>query len=213
MTETVKKTMDFAYGILMSGQSCKNTSQEQMLYRWEHTLRVAAFGQQIARNEGIDEEAMIVGCLLHDISYCSYSSNIDWREHGWMSADMARPFVATLNFDGDTQKDILFGIAAHVTDEANFDWKSSVLSQSIGDCDNIDRFDAFRIYDTMHGESFRDKLIEEQRSTVKTRLHRLEKLLTLQLATPTATELWRDRVAFQIEFYTRLNEQLSKGLD
>jgi HD superfamily phosphodiesterase len=41
----------------------------QRFYRYEHSMRVASIGAYIAREEGLDEEAMICACLLHDAAY------------------------------------------------------------------------------------------------------------------------------------------------
>ena len=61
-------------------------------YRLEHTFRVARIGASIARAEGMDEEAMTIACLLHDVSYCHVMPDqASWREHGRVSARIARP--------------------------------------------------------------------------------------------------------------------------
>lgn len=213
MTERIKKTAAFVKDTLLSEDSIRRTSREQMLYRWEHTLRVASLGQTIARAEGMDEEALVVACLLHDIGYCEYSDDVDWHEHGWMGERIARPFVEGLNFSEQAANDILFGIAAHVTDKGNFEWQESAFTKSVGDCDNIDRYDAFRIYDTLHGMEFRDLPIEEQRAFVDKKVKGLPKGLEMTFATPTATALWKDKIDFQIEFFTRLGRQLNSTID
>ena len=38
-------------------------------YRFEHSVRVANIGKEIAEKEGMDSDAMVIACLLHDISY------------------------------------------------------------------------------------------------------------------------------------------------
>ena len=38
-------------------------------YRFEHSVRVANIGKEIAEKEKMDSDAMVIACLLHDISY------------------------------------------------------------------------------------------------------------------------------------------------
>ena len=45
--------------------------------------------------------------------------------------------------------EICYGIAIHVEDEADFEWVRTPFSETVGDADNIDRFDAHRIYETL----------------------------------------------------------------
>ena len=40
-----------------------------MEYRINHSIRTANIGRLIAKEEGMNEEALAIGCLLHDISY------------------------------------------------------------------------------------------------------------------------------------------------
>ena len=66
-------------------------------YRLEHTMRVANIGRQIARGEGFEEGVLVIGCLLHDLSYAeTFDSKDGWMDHGRRAAQMARPFLETL---------------------------------------------------------------------------------------------------------------------
>ena len=94
---------------------------KQLQYRLNHTYRVANIGKEIAIKEGLNEEAIIVGCLLHDISYAEeMKSDIDWKNHGRRSAQIARDFINSLDFEDNIKEQILYGIAIHVDDEADF---------------------------------------------------------------------------------------------
>ena len=62
-------------------------------YRIEHTMRVANIGKQIAEAEDMDTEALVIACLLHDVSYCEeMKEKEDWFNHGRRAAAIARPF-------------------------------------------------------------------------------------------------------------------------
>lgn len=55
-------------------------------YRFNHTMRVANLGIRIAKGEGFNIEAMVLGCLLHDISYRdAFTCEEDWLRHGSIS--------------------------------------------------------------------------------------------------------------------------------
>ena len=213
MTEKIQKTLEFLRQKLLVDYNKDFSTKEQMAYRYEHSLRVAKHGQTIARAENMDEEALIVACLLHDVGYCLFEKNGDWDHHGWKSEKVSRRFVAGLGFDEKTTADILTGIASHDSGETDFPCEKNAFTESVGDCDNIDRFDAFRIYDTLHDENFRDKTLDEQKQTVEKRLKRLEELKNIDFATAAAKKLWLEMLGFQILFYTRLSRQLNAKIE
>ena len=54
-----------------------------MEYRINHSIRTANIGRVIARAEGMNEEALAIGCLLHDISYAlDFTCKEDIINHG-----------------------------------------------------------------------------------------------------------------------------------
>lgn len=213
MTEQIRKTLEFVNKKLLNEYDKTFFTKEQMLYRYDHTLRVAAIGQKIARAEKMNEEALIIACLLHDVGYCEISDFSQYNEHGFISARVAKPFVNDLDFHEKTKLDILAGIASHVTDEADFPCELNAFTKTIGDCDNIDRFDVFRIYDNLQDVEFRDMPLEKQKAFIEERLTKLEKYEKMQFATVTATKMWNEKIKFQIIFYNRLLEQLNQTID
>lgn len=181
-------------------------------YRLEHSLRVARLCRQIARESGMDPEAACIAGLLHDVAYATDSpEGCDWKEHGRDGARIARPFLETLGLDGETVEDICYGIAIHVDDQADFEGRRTPFTETVGDADNIDRFDVFRIYDDLRFKNFYEMLLEERLSWLRGLLPRLEKLKEIGLATPAATVLWRDKVEFQMRFFGRLLAQMEAG--
>ncbi len=178
-------------------------------YRIEHTCRVANIGRQIAASEGFDETEMVLACLLHDISYCEDFGEEGWIEHGRRAAAIARPFLRELGMAEDRINDICYGIAIHVDDKADFDGERTPFALSVGDADNIDRFDAYRIHETLYHDSSLEKPLEEKREYVEKRLGRLRELMDMPLGTKTAEELWKSRLAFYIDFYEKLAAQIA----
>lgn len=211
MEQNISRTIDFLKeqfdkSIYMS----KN--QKYKKYRLEHTMRVANIGKEIAKKEGLNEETLTIGCLLHDISYINeFHSEEDWLNHGRNSAKIARPFLETLQLNNEQVDEICFGIAIHVDDKSDFPGESSSLAISIGDSDNIDRFDVFRIYENLENKSFAELPYEDQIEYVIKVLKNLNKFKNMELATKAATDMWIDKITFQIQFYKRLKSQLESS--
>ncbi len=183
-------------------------------YRLEHSFRVARIGAAIARAEGMDEELMTIACLLHDVSYSRWredSSQEDWKNHGRESARIARPFLESLDLPEMVIGEMCYGIAIHVDDAADFPGERTAFAGTIQDADNIDRFDVYRLYETLENMSFSKLSLAEKRSHVERTRQRLKEYLDLPFATAAATELWQERIGFYLDFYRRLGEQLASS--
>ena len=181
---------------------------EARAYRLEHTRRVANIGREIAAREGFDETEMVVACLLHDVAYCEDFGEDGWRDHGRRSARIARPFLQELGMAVDRIEDICYGIAIHVDDEADFPGERTPFALTVGDADNIDRFDAYRLHAWLSRDGFLDMDLAAQAAYVEKRLARLRELMDAPQGTRTAEALWRERLSFQIAFFEKLAEQL-----
>ena len=177
-------------------------------YRIEHTYRVANIGRNIALKEGFDETEMVIACLLHDVSYCEEFGDNGWIEHGRRSAQITRPFLKELGIPEDRINDICYGIAIHVDDEADFDGERTPFALTVGDADNIDRFDVYRIHETLSNDGFLEKVLEEKLEYAEKRLVRLRELTDMPMGTKAAGEMWKSKLAFYIEFYEKLVEQI-----
>lgn len=180
-------------------------------YRLEHTYRVANIGREIARREGFDETELVIACLLHDVSYCEEFGEDGWREHGRRAARIARPFLRELGLPEERVQDICYGIAIHVDDEADFAGERTPFALSVGDADNIDRFDAYRIHETLCQDGFLNMELADKTALAEKRLARLRELAELPMATETAKELWRQRLTFYVEYYVNLLSQLKNS--
>ena len=188
-----------------------NEHPDAKAYRIEHTYRVANIGREIAQKEGFDETEMVIACLLHDISYCEEFGESGWVEHGRRAAFIARPFLTELGLAEDRVNDICYGIAIHVDDKADFDGERTPFALSVGDADNIDRFDVYRIHETLCGDNFLGMAFEEKLQYCRKRLARLRELIDMQMGTKTAGELWRSRLSFYVSFYEKLAGQLERS--
>lgn len=189
-----------------------NSRPDEREYRLRHSIRVANIGAEIARSEKMDIEAMTIACLLHDISYKDeFKTDDDWKNHGRVSAENVREFLAELPIDEDVKNEICFGIAIHVDDNADFEGTRTAFAQTVGDSDNIDRFDVYRIYDNLQYNNFSGMSHEEQLEHVNKKLVRLVELKSLEFGSKTATKMWLERLEYQLDFFDKLKEQLKNG--
>ena len=211
MTERVQKTLKFLKTELYS---CEHNKEKpaSAAYRLEHSVRVARIAEQIAQAEGFDAEAVFIAGLLHDIAYgMDFPEGYDMKNHGRDGARIARPFLETLGLPADTVNDICYGIAIHVDDKADFEWRRTPFAETVGDADNIDRFDVYRIHDNLCYKDFTNLPLTERLEWLKGLLPRLEQLKQMQFGTPTATMLWQEKVDYQIGFFQRLLTQMEAG--
>ena len=186
--------------------------QPDIAYRIEHTYRVANIGREIAVKEGFDETEMVIACLLHDVSYYEATGEGRFwpavREHGRRSAQIVRPFLEELGLPKDRIEDICYGIAIHADGKADFPGENTPFALSVGDADCIDRFDAYRIHETLKNDAFLEKTFAEKREYVEKRLSGLQRLREEQVGTKTAGEMWTAKIDFYTEFYQKLADQL-----
>ena len=180
-------------------------------YRLEHSYRVANIGREIAVKEGFDETEMVIACLLHDISYCETFGENGWIDHGRRAAQIARPFLAGLGIADDRINDICYGIAIHVDDKADFDGERTPFALTVGDADNIDRFDVYRIHEILNRDRFLEMGWDEKSDYAKKRLEKLRTMIDIPLGTRTAEELWRSRLEFYIQFFEKLASQVENS--
>ena len=208
--EIIEKTEAFLRE-KFDGSAFLNTHPSDKAYRLEHTFRVANIGREIARGEGFDETELVVACLLHDVSYCEEFGEDGWRNHGRRAAAIARPFLLSLGLPRARIDDICYGIAIHVDDEADFPGERTPFALSVGDADNIDRFDVYRIHEILAGDRFLEMDLNGKTAYVARRLDRLNKLPAVPTGTPTAGKLWNERLSFQIAFFEKLAAQLQNS--
>lgn len=183
-------------------------------YRFEHSVRVANIGKRIAEKEGMDIDAMVIACLLHDISYCNeFASREDARNHGRYSAKIARPFLEEIGMEYEVMEDICYGIAIHVDDEADFPGKRTAFAMTVGDADNIDRFDAYRIFESLKWVKYDEMTLSEKKEHCEKMIEKLERFKSLDFATETSKSMWFEKLDYQKDFYEKLlNQSLNSEL-
>ena len=207
----VKKTEEFLKQTFANSEFLQANPAEAA-YRLEHSYRVANIAKKIALAEGFDVTDAVVAGLLHDIAYCEEMHTQEKRlNHGRRGAEIARPFLESLGLSQERVNAICYGIAIHVDDSASFEWERTPFSETVGDADNIDRFDVYRIYEILQLQKFSDMTLQQKVDRVNTALARLRGLLQMKLGTVTAQNLWTQRLEYYISFYEKLEDQLANS--
>lgn len=207
--DNIKATEEFLISKFEESNYFKE-HKDEMEYRLEHTYRVANIGKEIAEREGLNVEAMIIACLLHDVSYANaFEEDDDWLNHGRNSAKIAREYLKQINISEKDIEDICYGIAIHVDGKSDFKGIENTFAVTVSDADNIDRFDVYRIYDILRMNEFDKKSLSEKKEFVDTFIRKLNKLKEVEFATKTATVIWKDKIEYQLSFFNKLKTQLS----
>lgn len=211
--EMIRKTEAFLRETFAASLWLRQLPQEAA-YRLEHSYRVANIAKHIAEKEGLNVTLAVIAGLLHDISYCEEMPTRDDRmNHGRRSAAIARPFLESLGLSAEDVNEVCYGIAIHVDDRADFEWQRSAFSETVGDADNIDRFDVYRIYETLQYLKFSEMPLGEKKGNVSSTLEKLHRLKNMKLGPPTAEGLWRERLDYYISFYQKLASQLCSSTE
>lgn len=181
-------------------------------YRLQHSYRVAHIAGEIADREGLDREGLIIGGLLHDVGYSlPFERENSWQEHGRTSARLARPFLEQLDLGAERVQEICYGIAIHVDGEADFPGEKTAFALSIGDADDVDRFDAYRIYDAMEYGDFRNLKIGDKRRWLQEKLDWISWQLGQKTGTETARQMIAECLLYQRQYYEKVMEQLNRS--
>ena len=176
------------------------------IYRWEHTQRVANYGKVIAEAEGADVEVVVAACLLHDIAH--FECEDDYKSHGRVGAEIARPFLQTLDYTLDQVDNICYSVSTHVDGKSDFDHPQTLEASCVTDADNLDRFGAYRILRWCQPEmNHFPLLIEKTTNRIETlKEYRSRSML---LETPTGDRLFKFQLDRQIYFFNELiNENI-----
>lgn len=207
--EIIKRVQEFVRAELIKSSAFEDVTEREAQYRIEHSFRVANIALEIAKAEGLDCERMYVTALLHDIGYATeMKSREDYRNHGRIGAGIARPFLKELGYSAEEIGEMCYSIAMHVDDQADCEGERTPFTLTTQDADNIDRFDAFRLYEGLAGDDYHNIPIADQKVYVEKHLEGLKRLREEPFGTATATKMWQDKVDFQLEFYKRLQHQI-----
>lgn len=209
MTANIEATIQFVKDQFQNSYYLQTHPYESS-YRLEHTFRVANIGLEIAKKEQLDWEAMTIACLLHDVSYATeFHSKQDWLDHGRTAVKMITTFLETLKLSEQQKQDIRFGIAIHVDGVADFPGNENTFELTVSDADNIDRYDAYRVFEGLKSQGFDEMDVTKKREYVSTQIIRMKALLQESYATKTATAMLHLRANTNLLFFQQLDTQLN----
>ncbi len=198
----LQKIADFARQRIFDVAATRTEAHLDPEYRWNHTLRVSQYGQQLAESEGADVELTVAACLLHDVAWFDAVGETEGKDHGRMGARTIRPFLREIGYTHEQTENICFSVAVHVDGKADFEHPITLESKLVSDADNIDRFGAYRLLQR-YEPSIRnwEKLVAEMQARIAT----LKKYREGQiLETRAGNELFNRQLDFQIEFHERM---------
>jgi len=209
--DNIKKTTEYLLKMFDDSEYFEDKPNEKQ-YRLDHTFRVANIGKEIAQRENMDVDAIVVGCLLHDLGYIQErKTREEHLAHGRASAKIARDFVMGLDLKKEHKHELLYGIAIHVDDKSDFEGNRTKLAETISDCDNIDRFDRYRLYEALKYSDLDKMSLSEQIDFTSKKIKRLKELKDFKFSTKTAVKMWEEKLDYQIEYFEGLLEQLHKS--
>lgn len=188
--------------------------KHDMTYRYEHTLRVAMRGQQIADGEGWNSEPLIIACLLHDIGYPECKTPDDFNHHQDISAEVARIFLQNLDYDAKTARSICRAIAFHARTSTIPD-DATAFELSVRDADDLDGYDILRTYyrvgmiigangNWICGEHNAAQIINGCTDQLK----QIEDSQSRICGTKTAQRLWEEQLLVRKNIYEALLKQM-----
>ena len=179
----------------------------EVKYRYEHSLRVANIGLELATLENANKKITVLGCLLHDVGKFDTNDNM---EHGRISGKVARKFLETLDLSQKEIDDICYAIDMHVDGKSGYEYEETIESKIVSDSDNIERFGAYRIFLRMKWElNDENKSIEQRILEVEGLLLRLNKYYKGNvLETYSGNIKFKERIELQIDFYNKYLDEL-----
>lgn len=197
----LKQTLEFLRQVLEP-----DSGRYDMLYRYEHTLRVTAIGQKIARKEALPEVPLMIACMLHDVGYPECSNMEELKCHPAISAEIAEQYLQKIQYEQSMTESICRAISIHDVVENLPEW-ATPLELSVRDADDIDRFDEMRMcilgYHDI-GERSAEEIIE----ICHKRLELAGGSRNRVCGTNTAKKMWLEQVKLHENFYRGLLEQM-----
>ncbi len=205
MQAIIKKTLDHLHEFLNRAEY----EQHEIDYRYEHSLRVANIGLDLAVKENANKKVAVIGCILHDLGKFESLKGID---HGRVSAELAKSFLSTLELTQKEIDDICYSIATHVDGKAGFEYEDIIEAKIVTDADNIDRFSSSKILQSKLWELKDEKIsVQEKIETLEARIEKFKDYSNKStMETKTGNILFKEKLELNILFYSSLIQDLEK---
>lgn len=203
---SVNSTKKFVYDMLEPSED-----RHDMLYRYEHTIRVAENARIVALAENLPEQDLVIACLLHDVGYRECLTMEDLGNHQLISACIANEYLNRVGYPLDRIGEMIQAISRHsLTD--NLPEDMSTFQITVRDCDDIDRFDIVRTSMVL-GNCVHEKTNEEIIACCKKEIQKAEWVMSLPRGTKTAKELMNSNCSKRIGLLNDIIRQAQKGFD
>ena len=203
-TNYIEETKAFLYDMLDP-----TPDRYDMLYRYEHCIRVAENGKMLAKAENLPEEPLVMACLLHDVGYRESERFGGFQNHHLVSADIAKAYLDAIGYDENYREEMVLAIARHnATDKIPEDM--SVFQMSVRDCDDLDRFDIIRISMTL-GSCVHEKTNVDIIDSCQKAIDLANWYKSLPRGTKTANELFQSLCDKRISLLQEIIDQAKKG--
>lgn len=179
-----------------------------MFYRYAHTMRVRKNGAQIAREEGLNEEALTIACLLHDVGYPECKTIEELRQHPAISAVIANAFLTRIGYDEDIVETICHAIEIHNLMELPSGLTPFEIS--VRDADDIDCFGMIRTVikvNSLIGENDTDTIL----SGCNKEKEKMSYIASLPRGTETASRMMQHCISEWLHILDTLIAQLESA--
>ncbi len=184
-----------------------NPERYDMVYRFDHSLRVAYRGRQIAEGENWNPEPLVIACILHDVGYPECKTLEELGNHPKISAEIAFDFLQQIGYNDTLTKQIAYAISIHDM-FMDIPENATPFDLSVRDADDLDRFDIIRgilTANNMIGENSAIDILNRCDHELK----RIESLYARKSGTKTAENLWIENLKKREYLYTQLRNQVN----
>ena len=199
--DVLVKTLELVRSILEPKED-----RYDMLYRYEHSLRVAAIGQRIAREESLPEVPLMMACLLHDVGYPECRSLEELRSHPKIGAYITRQYLNRIGFEEPLGTSICKAVLIHDRVD-DLPPEATAFELSVRDADDIERSDAMRMCIWGYHD-IGERSAAEVMEICEKRLKLAESSHSRICGTETARKMWLEELEMHRNFYERLYGQL-----
>lgn len=159
----------------------------------EHSLRVATIAQNIANEEGADEDICYVAGLLHDLGY-----EKGFKNHAETGAKLAADFLKKEGLYSNLREEIVIAIRTHLLDPE----PTSLEGWIVSDADIIERIGPLGIHRMYIGALYWNQL--EPEDAIEYLDHALE--TADHIHTPTARKFARKDITYFRDYLRRVEE-------
>ncbi|MCR5754708.1 MAG: HAD-IA family hydrolase [Acetatifactor sp.] len=202
--DIIGETKAFLYDML-----APTPDRGDMLYRYEHSIRVAENGIRIAKAESLPLETLTIACLLHDVGYREIEHFEDLHYHAFVSSEIARIYLDNIGYDAELSEEIVKGVARHsLTDNLPDDM--TPFQMSVRDSDDIDRFDIFRTA-MAAGDCVHEKTNSEIIESCNAAIEKAKWVMSLKRGTKTAKQMMDANLEKRISILEDILRQAKKG--